>query len=163
MIFPIDFGNVFILISLNILDIESEEETDINKLEEFNIGVQTYLALEREYEEFTMMGINLSTTKNDSEEHLYNEDNPYFEPNNAGYHSIIQISYIYNYCVFYLRFKIINNFFSRAIFRLIRKVYIFEETEHWIFTIRTTIYKIFISSLEHFLIYIKDETILKRC
>jgi len=39
MIFPIDFGNVFILISLNILDIESEEETDINKLEEFNIGV----------------------------------------------------------------------------------------------------------------------------
>ncbi len=35
------------------------------------------------------MGVNLSIIKNNNKEHLYNEDNPYFEPNNAGYYGII--------------------------------------------------------------------------
>jgi len=34
-----DFGNVFISILLNISDIEVEEDSNINKLENFNIGV----------------------------------------------------------------------------------------------------------------------------
>ena len=35
----IDFGNVFILISLNISDIELKEDSDTNELEKLNIGV----------------------------------------------------------------------------------------------------------------------------
>ncbi len=33
------------------------------------------------------------------------------------------MNYIYNYYIFYLRFKIINNFFFKAIFRFIKKIY----------------------------------------
>jgi len=39
MLFSIDFGNVFILISLNVSNIELEEDLDIDESEEFNIGV----------------------------------------------------------------------------------------------------------------------------
>jgi len=39
MLFSIDFGNAFISISLNILDIELKKDSDIDKSEEFNIGV----------------------------------------------------------------------------------------------------------------------------
>jgi len=39
MIFPIDFGSAFISISLNVSNIEPEEEIDIDKSEEFNISV----------------------------------------------------------------------------------------------------------------------------
>ncbi len=39
MSLPLDFGNVFISISLNISDIEIEEDLDIDKLENFNINV----------------------------------------------------------------------------------------------------------------------------
>ncbi len=34
-----DFGNVFISISLNTSDIEVEKDSDIDKLENFNIGI----------------------------------------------------------------------------------------------------------------------------
>ncbi len=39
MIPSIDFENTFISISLNVLDIEPEKETDIDKLEEFNTDI----------------------------------------------------------------------------------------------------------------------------
>ncbi len=39
MLFPINFGNIFILISLDILDIEIEEDSDINKSENFNVNI----------------------------------------------------------------------------------------------------------------------------
>jgi len=35
----IDFGNAFILISLNILDIELKEDSNIDESEKFNINV----------------------------------------------------------------------------------------------------------------------------
>ncbi len=35
----IDFGNIFILISLNALDIKLEENLNINELKNFNIDV----------------------------------------------------------------------------------------------------------------------------
>jgi len=73
------------------------------------------------------------------------------------------MNYIYNYCVFYLRPKTTNNFFPKAIFKPIKKVYIKEKTRYWIFTIRITIYKTFISSSEHPLIYIKERATLERC
>ncbi len=162
MLFSIDFGNVFILISLNVSNIELEEDLDIDESEEFNIGVQTYLIFKREYEEFTVMGVNLSTAKNNDEEYLHDEDDPYLEPNNIRHYDIVQINCIYDYCVFYLEFKAINNFFSRAIFRLIKKIYIEKETRYQIFTIRTAIYRTFIPSSKHLLIYVKEGAILKR-
>ncbi len=39
MLFFIDFENVFILVSLNILNIELKEDSDIDELEEFNMDV----------------------------------------------------------------------------------------------------------------------------
>ena len=72
------------------------------------------------------------------------------------------MNYIYNYYIFYLRFKTINNFFFKTMFKLIKKVYKEKETKYWIFTIKITIYKIFILSPEYPSIYIKEEVILKR-
>ncbi len=141
--FSLNFGDIFVLISLDTSNIESEEDSDINKLENFNVDVQIYLAFKEEYEEFTIIRVNLNIIKNDSEKHLYNEDDLYLEPNNVGYNNIIQINYIYNYYVFYLRLKTINNFFFKTIFRFIKKVYREEETRHQIFTIRTTKYGTF--------------------
>ncbi len=108
------------------------------------------------------MDINLNIARNDDEKYLYNENNLYLEPNNVGYHNIIWMNCIYNYYIFYLRFKTINNFFSKAVFRPMRKIYIEEEIRHWIFTIRTAIYRIFISSFEHLPMYIKEEATLER-
>ncbi len=42
-----------------------------------------------------------------------------------------------------------------------KKVYRKEKTRHWIFIIRTAIYKTFILSFEYLPIYIKKEAILK--
>ncbi len=70
---------------------------------------------------------------------------------------------IYDYYVFYLRFKATNNFFFKVIFKVIKKVYKEKETRYWILTTKTTIYKTFILSLKHLPIYIKKEAILKRC
>ncbi len=39
MSFSINFENIFILISLNILDIEVEEDLDINESKDFNIDI----------------------------------------------------------------------------------------------------------------------------
>ena len=89
MPFSINFGNVFITISLNILDIEAKENLDIDKSENFNVNVQIYLVFEREYKEFTVIKVNLNIIKNDSKKHLYNKDDPYLEPNNVGYNNII--------------------------------------------------------------------------
>ena len=35
------------------------------------------------------MDINLNIVRNNNEEHLYDEDDLYFEFNNAGYYSIV--------------------------------------------------------------------------
>ncbi len=72
------------------------------------------------------------------------------------------MNYIYNYCAFYLKFKTIYNFFFKTIFKFIKKTYKKEETKHWIFTTRITIYGIFIPSPEHPPIYIKEKASLKR-
>ncbi len=48
-----------------------------------------YLAFEGEYKEFTVIRVNLSIVKNNSEEYLYNKDDLYLEPNNTGYDDII--------------------------------------------------------------------------
>jgi len=47
------------------------------------------LTFEREHEEFIVIGINLSIIKENGEKHPYNEDDPYLEPNNAGYYNIV--------------------------------------------------------------------------
>jgi len=47
------------------------------------------LASEKEHKEFIVIEINLNKTKGDNEKHLYNEDNPYLEPNNTGHNNII--------------------------------------------------------------------------
>ncbi len=36
---PINFENAFILVPLNVSDIELKEDSDINKLEEFNTDI----------------------------------------------------------------------------------------------------------------------------
>ncbi len=84
----------------------------------------------REHEEFTVIEVNLNIVKKDGEEHLYDEDDLYLKSNNAGYHSIIWINCIYNYCRFYLEFKTINNFFFKAMSKSIKKVYKEEETRY---------------------------------
>ncbi len=48
-----------------------------------------YLMPERKYEEFIVIRVNLSIVRGNDEEHLYNEDDLYLEPNNARYYSII--------------------------------------------------------------------------
>ncbi len=89
MLFFIDFKNVFILIFLNVLDIELKEDSDTDELKEFNINVQTYLVFKGEHEEFTVIKINFNIAKNNREEYPYDEDDLYLESNNVGYHSII--------------------------------------------------------------------------
>ncbi len=163
ILFLIDFKNVFISIPLNILDIESKEDSDTNESEEFNAGIQTYLTFEREYEEFIVISVNLNTTKNDNEEYPYDKDDLYLEFNNVRHYSIVWISCIYDYCIFYLGSKATNNFFFKAIFKLIKKVYIEKEIRHQILTIRITMYRTFIPSFEHPPIYIKEEAILEGC
>ncbi len=158
-----DFGSVFALISLDVSDIEAEEDSDIDSLKNFNVGIQIYLTFEGEYKEFTVIRVNLSIIKNDSEEHLYNKDDFYFKPNNARYNNIIWINYIYNYCAFHLKSKAINNFFLKTMFRPMKKVYKEEKTRYQIFTIRIAMYRTFILSFKYPPIYIKKETILKRC
>ncbi len=157
-----DFGNAFISISLNISNIEAKEDSNTNDSENFNINIQTYLTFKKEYKEFIVIRVNLNIVKNDGEEYLYNEDNLYFESNNAGYNSIIQINYIYNYYAFHLGPKATYNFFPKAIFRPIKKVYREKETKYQILITRTTIYKTFISSSEHPPIYIRKRGTLKR-
>ena len=84
----INFGNIFISIFLDILDIEAEEDLDTDESENFNVDIQIYLAFEREYKEFIVIRVNLNTVRNDDEEYLYNENDLYFEPNNIGYDNI---------------------------------------------------------------------------
>ncbi len=156
MLLSFNFENVFISISLDISDIEAEKDLDIDGSKNFNIDIQIYLAFEREYKEFIVIRFNLNIIRNDNKEHLYDEDNLYLEFNNVGYDGIIQMNCIYDYCVFYLRSKTTNNFFFRAMFKLIKKVYREEETRHWIFIIRIVMYGIFISLFEHLSIYIKE-------
>ena len=43
----------------------------------------------KEYKEFIIIGVNLNTARNDSEEYLYNKDDLYFKLNNVGYNNII--------------------------------------------------------------------------
>ncbi len=47
------------------------------------------MAPEGEYEEFTIIKINLNTVRNNGEEYLYDENDLYFEFNNIEYNSII--------------------------------------------------------------------------
>ncbi len=89
MLLPFDFGNAFISIPLNISDIETKEDLDIDKSENFNADVQIYMVSKRKHEEFTVIKINLNTARNDGEKHLYKEYNLYLEFNNAGYNDII--------------------------------------------------------------------------
>ena len=159
----IDFGNAFIPVFLNVLDIELEEDSDIDESEEFNAGVQIHLASAGEYKEFIVMDINLSTIRNDGEEHPYKEDDLYLELNNVGYYSIIQINCIYNYYAFYLGFKTTNNFFPKTMFRFIKRAYTFEKTEYQILITRTAMYRTFILSPEHPPIYMKERAMLEGC
>ncbi len=163
MLFFINLKNIFISISLNISDIEPEEDSDTDESKNFNVDIQTHLAFKEKHEEFIVIKVNFNTIKKDDEEYPYNEDDLYFESNNIEHYNIIWINCIYNYCVLYLEFKVINNFFFKAIFRFMRKAYIEKEMRYWIFTIKTTIYRIFISSFKHLLIYIKDKIILEGC
>ncbi len=39
MLFLIDFGNAFILLPLNVLDIELKEDSDKDELKNFNISI----------------------------------------------------------------------------------------------------------------------------
>ena len=48
-------------------------------------------------------------------------------------------------------------------FRPIKRIYIFKETEYWILIIRTTIYRTFTLLLKHPPIYIKKGVILEGC
>ena len=123
MPFLINFENMFILIFLNILNIEVEEDSDINELENFNIGIQIHLASKEEYEEFTIIRINFNIIRENDKEYPCNEDDFYFEFNNIGYNRIIQMNCIYNYYILHLRFKVTNNFFFKTMFRFIKKVY----------------------------------------
>ncbi len=161
MLLSLDFGNIFISILLDISDIKAKENSDIDESKNFNASIWIHLASKRKQKEFTVIEVNLNSGRNDGEKHLYNKDDFYLEPNNAGYNNIIQINYIYNYYILHLGFKTINNFFSRTIFKLIKKAYKEEETKHWIFIIKTTMYRIFISSSEYPPIYIKEKAILE--
>ncbi len=48
-----------------------------------------YLTFKRKHKEFTIIKVNLNTTKNNGEKHPYNKDNLYLKPNNIGYNDII--------------------------------------------------------------------------
>ncbi len=123
MLLPLDLENAFISILLNVSDIKAEEDSDIDKLKNFNVDVQIYLAFKRKYEEFIIIRINLNIVRNDGEEYLYNEDDLYLKFNNIEHNDIVWMNCIYNYYILYLRFKVINNFFFKAMFRFIKKVY----------------------------------------
>ncbi len=88
------------------------------------------MVFEEEYKEFIIIKVNLNIARNDGEEYPYNKDDLYLEPNNVGHNDIIWMNYIYDYCIFYLEFKIINNFFLRTIFKSIKKVYKEKETRY---------------------------------
>ncbi len=89
MLSSIDFENAFTSIPLNTSNIELKEDSNTDESEEFNTDVWIYLTLEKEHKEFTIIDINLNTTKNNNEEYLYEEDDLYFEPNNVKHHSIV--------------------------------------------------------------------------
>jgi hypothetical protein len=73
----------------NASDIEEEPESGTDDFKDFNVGEWVYFIPKREYKEFTIGGVNFSTVKNDGEERLYKEDDPYLKSNNTGYHDII--------------------------------------------------------------------------
>ena len=120
------------------------------------------MAFKREYKEFIIIKVNFNIIREDDEEYLYKEDDFYFELNNAGYNDIIWINYIYDYYIFYLGSKTIYNFFFKTIFRFIRKTYRKEKTRHWILTIKTMMYGIFISLFKYPPMCIKEGTTLER-
>jgi hypothetical protein len=41
-----------------------------------------------EYEEFIVKRVNFNTARNNGEERLYKENDPYFKPNNVGHYDI---------------------------------------------------------------------------
>ncbi len=43
----------------------------------------------KEYEEFTIIKVNLNIIKNNNEEYFYNKNDLYFKPNNIRYNNII--------------------------------------------------------------------------
>jgi len=88
------------------------------------------LTFERKHKEFTVIKVNLNIARNDSKEYLYDEDDLYLEFNNVGYNSIIWINCIYDYYIFYLGFKATYNFFFKAMFRFIKKIYRKEKTRY---------------------------------
>jgi hypothetical protein len=118
---------------------------------------------EGEYKEFIVGGVNLNTVRNDDEERPYKEDDPYFEPNNAGYYGIVWMNYIYNYCAIYLGPKATNNFFPRPTSRSLQKAYKEDEIKHWILASRIATYTIFILSLEYLSICLKKGATLEEC
>ncbi len=162
MSFPFNFENIFISIPLDISNIEAEKDSDIDELENFNIDIQIYLAFKRKHKEFTIIKVNFNIIKKDNEEHPYEENDPYLKPNNTRHYNITQMNYIYNYYIFHLKPKATNNFFSKTIFKLIKKIYKEKKTRCQIFTTRTTIYRTFTLSFEYPSIYIKEKTTLKR-
>ncbi len=84
-----NFKNTFISIPLNVFNIEAEEESDIDELENFNTDIWIYLTLERKHEKFIVIGVNLNIVRNDGKEYPYNENDLYLKLNNAGYNDII--------------------------------------------------------------------------
>ncbi len=86
--------------------------------------------LKKKHKEFTVIKINFNIVRRNDKEYFYNEDDLYLEFNNVGFNDIIQINCIYHYYTFYLKSKTINNFFSRAIFRSIKKTYREKETRY---------------------------------
>ena len=89
MLLFINIRNIFILIPLNISNIEPKEDLDTDELKNFNINVQIHLTFEKEYKEFIVIRVNLNTIKKDGEKHLYNKDDLYLESNNIRYNGII--------------------------------------------------------------------------
>ncbi len=88
------------------------------------------MVFEGKHKEFIIIKVNLNIIRKDDEQYPYNEDNFYFEFNNIGYNNIVWMNCIYNYCVFYLGFKTIYNFFFKAMFKPMRKAYKEEETRY---------------------------------
>ena len=89
MSFLFNFGDVFVSIPLDTSDIETKKDSNIDESENFNINIQIYLTSKEKYKEFTIIKVNLNIIRNNSEEHLYNKDNFYLEPNNVEYNDII--------------------------------------------------------------------------
>ncbi len=89
MLLFINFENAFVLISLNISNIELEEDSDINESENFNVSIKIYLAFEREYKEFIVIRVNFNIIKKNDEKYPYDKDDLYLKPNNIGYYNII--------------------------------------------------------------------------